>query len=54
MRLQTQSVSVGNTPVTYLQGKLAGMDKIGHGRCAAPAYPQAGEHQHRSAIQLSV
>lgn len=40
--------------VMYLQGKLAGMHKIGHGYCAAPAYPQAGEDQHRSVVQLSI
>lgn len=38
----------------YLQGKLEGMHKIGHGYCAAPAYPQAREHQHCSEIQLGV
>lgn len=44
----------GALTVTYLQGKAAGVHQIGHGGCAAPAYPQAGEHQHCSHVQLSI
>lgn len=52
--ISAETVSVGTVPVTYLQGKAAGMHQIGHGDCAAPAYPQAGEHQHCSHVQLSI
>lgn len=51
---RAEGVSVGTVTVTYLQGKAAGVHQIGHGGCAAPAYPQAGEHQHCSHLQLSI
>lgn len=52
--LESRGGSAGAVAVTYLQGEAAGVHQIGHGGCAAPADPQAGEHQHCSHGQLSI